>query len=167
MKYNEKQIRIRRPTVDEFEKLYTVADIAKMTYLTSRTIRNYLKDGSLQGRKIGGQWRFTMKNIKQLFDNSHILNDISNIRKRKILDFIKGANKDVKGKIQVCTIVDYYCENAKAGKQIYEKLVTVINDRNNNFPMAKFDYGFVNKAKKARFILFGNPEYIIKTLQLL
>lgn len=35
----------------EFDKLYTVEDIAKMTSLTSRTIRNYLKNGSLTGKK--------------------------------------------------------------------------------------------------------------------
>ena len=41
------------------EKLYTVADVARVTGMTSRTIRNYLKDGTLTGQKIGVQWRFT------------------------------------------------------------------------------------------------------------
>jgi len=38
------------------QKLYTVADVAELTGLTSRTIRNYLKDGTLRRRKIGVQW---------------------------------------------------------------------------------------------------------------
>ena len=37
----------------EFEKLYTVDDIAKLTMLTTRTIRKYLKDGLLTGQKSG------------------------------------------------------------------------------------------------------------------
>ena len=37
----------------ELEKLYTVDEIAKMTALTTRTIRNYLRSGTLKGRKIG------------------------------------------------------------------------------------------------------------------
>ncbi|OGN99024.1 MAG: MerR family transcriptional regulator [Chloroflexi bacterium RBG_13_51_18] len=152
--------------MDEFERLYTVEDIARMTSFTSRTIRNYLKDGSLQGRKIGGQWRFTMENIKQLFNNSIFTNDVSRKNRQRILNFIGGANTEIQGKIQVCTIVDYYCENPKAGHQIYEKLVTVINNKGNDFP-AKFDYEFIEKENKARFTLFGNPDYIIKTLQLL
>ena len=49
------------------QKLYTVADVAELTGLTSRTIRNYLKDGTLQGRKIGVQWRFTEEDINRLF----------------------------------------------------------------------------------------------------
>lgn len=153
--------------MNEFEKLYTVEDIAKMTRLTSRTIRNYLKDGSLQGQKIGGQWRFTMENIKRLFSNSIFLNDVSNKNKRAILDFIHG-NTDMQGKIQVCTIVDCYCENSKAGMQIYQKLVTVINSRKgDNLPPARFNYEFIGEENKARFTLFGDPDYIIKTIQLL
>ena len=154
--------------MNEFEKLYTVEDIAKMTRLTSRTIRNYLKDESLQGQKIGGQWRFTMENIKQLFNNSHFTNDVSRKNRQQILNFINGINTDIQGKIQVCTIVDNYCENSKAGHQIYRKLVTVINSRkDDDLPPAKFDYEFIEKEKKARFTLFGDPDYIIKTLQLL
>ena len=49
------------------EKLYTVADVAQVTGMTSRTIRNYLKDGTLTGQKIGVQWRFTETEIKKLF----------------------------------------------------------------------------------------------------
>lgn len=49
------------------EKLYTVADVAKVTGMTSRTIRNYLKDGTLTGQKIGVQWRFTEDEVRKLF----------------------------------------------------------------------------------------------------
>jgi len=153
--------------MDEFEKLYTVEDIAKMTSFTSRTIRNYLKNGSLQGQKIGGQWRFTMENIKKLFDNSLFVNDFSKKNKQQVLNFIYGTKTDTQGKIKVCTIVDCHCENQKEGHEIYEKLVTVINNKENNSPPANFSYDFIKKENKARFTLFGNPDYIIKTLQLL
>jgi excisionase family DNA binding protein len=153
--------------MDELGKLYTVEDIAKMTSLTSRTIRNYLKDGSLKGQKIGGQWRFTMENIKRLFSNSAFLSDISSHNRQQVLDFIDGVNTDMQGKTQVCTVLDCYCENQKAGHRLYEKLVTVINNKEDDSAPAKFDYEFIEKESKARFILFGNPGYIIKTLQLL
>lgn len=107
-----------------------------------------------------------MENIKQLFSNSVFLGDMSRKNRQRILNFISGADTELKGKIQVCTIVDYYCESPKEGQQIYGKLVTVINTKVDDAP-AKFDYEFIRKDKKARFTLFGNPDYIIKTLQLL
>jgi excisionase family DNA binding protein len=158
---------IRRAVMDEFEKLYTVEDIAKMTSFTSRTIRNYLKDGSLQGNKIGGQWRFTMENIRGLFDNSNFSKDLSGKNKQQTLDFIYGSKSDARGQIQVCTIVDCYCDSPAAGHQIYQKLVAVINSKEKDTSPARFNYDFIKKENKARFTLFGDPEYINKTLQLL
>lgn len=79
------------------EKLYTVADVATVTGMTSRTIRNYLKDGTLSGTKIGVQWRFTEEDIKKLFHRetlSHVtpgvmvksyMSDISPMEKKALV----------------------------------------------------------------------------------
>ena len=83
-----------------------------------------------------------------------------------LLDFIDGVNTDLQGEIQICSIIDCYCENSKVGHQIYEKLVAVINNKQDE-SIAKFDYEFIEKENKARFVLFGNPDYVIKSLQLL
>ena len=58
------------------------------------------------------------------------------------------------------------CLNQKEGYEIYEKLVMAIKNKKDDSP-AKFDFEYIDKEKKARFTLFGNPDYIIKTLELL
>lgn len=45
---------------------WTVEDLAKELQVTTRTIRNYLKSGELYGTKVGGQWRFTLNDIRKL-----------------------------------------------------------------------------------------------------
>ncbi len=52
--------------MSEVERLYTVEQVAKMTSLTTRTIQNYLRTGILRGRRIGGQWRFTATDIREM-----------------------------------------------------------------------------------------------------
>lgn len=47
----------------EKTKLYTLGDVSEMTSLTTRTLRNHLKDGTLKGSKLGGQWRFTEEDL--------------------------------------------------------------------------------------------------------
>lgn len=154
--------------MNELEKLYTVEDIANMTGLTTRTIRNYLKDGSLEGKKIGGQWRFTMKNIEKLFNSSSITKDINDNKKQQVLDFIDGVNTDMSGNIQICTIVDYYCDKTEQAKEMSDKLITVINTGGEAIKNgAKYSYEFIEKEGKARFTLFGGPLFIINTLKLL
>lgn len=154
--------------MNELEKLYTVEDIANMTDLTTRTIRNYLKDGRLEGKKIGGQWRFTMKDIEKLFDNGTVSKDIQDNNKQQVLDFIDGVNTDMNGGIQICTIVDYYCDKAESAKQMSDKMIAVINNNNEETENgAKYSYDYIEKEGKARFTLFGSPSFIIATLKLL
>jgi len=147
-------------------KLYTVEDIAKMTGLTTRTIRNYLKDGSLEGTKIGGQWRFTMKDVKKLFNKGNVAKDMQDHQREQVLDFIDGVNTDMNGQLQICTIADYYCDTKKAAKEMSDKLMTIINT---NVDVTKgganYSYDYVEKESKARFILFGNSSFIIETLK--
>ena len=151
--------------MEEFEKLFTVDDIAKMTSLTSRTIRNYLKNGTLQGSKIGGQWRFTMENIRQLFDNSSFSNDRSRNNRLQVMNFVNNKIPGKSGDIRICTIIDYFCHSHAERHQMYEKLVTVINNKPDDSSPAKFDYEYIEKDGKARFTLFGNPDFIVKSLQ--
>lgn len=154
--------------MDEFEKLYTVENIASMTGLTTRTIRNYLKDGSLEGRKIGGQWRFTMKNIENFFNSGNVTKDIQDNKRQQVLDFIDGVNTDINGQIQICTIVDYYCDKKETAKALSDKLITIINNNDTvTKDDAKYSYEYIEKEAKARFTLFGNPLFIIDTLKLL
>jgi nitrogenase subunit NifH len=151
----------------EFDKLYTVEDIAIMTSFTTRTIRNYLKDGNLKGKKIGGQWRFTMENVEQLFNNDDVAKNLKSKKKLKVMSFIDGVNANIQNKIRICTIIDYYCEDQNASKLFYEKLVTIINENDDHVQNSTFDFEFSEQEKKARVTIIGNPDYIIKTLNLL
>lgn len=48
------------------KKYWTVDELAKELQVTTRTISNYLKSGELKGTKVGGQWRFTLADIRKL-----------------------------------------------------------------------------------------------------
>lgn len=82
------------------EPLYSIADVAKITKLTDRTIRNYLAKGILKGKKIGGQWRFTDQDLCMLFSNSYFENDMKNKVENQIIDFF---NKNETNR-QMCVI---------------------------------------------------------------
>lgn len=45
------------------EKYYTLNEVAMMTGLTTRTLRNYLKMNVLKGEKLDGIWNFTEEEI--------------------------------------------------------------------------------------------------------
>lgn len=129
--------------MNNFEKLYTIEDIANMTRLTSRTIRNYLKDGILEGKKIGGQWRFTMKDIENFFDNSKSKEEVRATQNNEVLDFLEWKNVDSQKEVQICTIIDLHCKNILEGKELSKKLITIINEDEEAVKNgAKFSYQY-------------------------
>lgn len=58
--------------MNKLEKLFTIADIAEMTSLSDRSIRNYLRNGLLTDQKVGGQWRFTSQDIMNFFHRGDV-----------------------------------------------------------------------------------------------
>ncbi len=42
---------------------YTIQDVALITGLTDRTLRNHLSQGNLMGEKKGGIWQFTLQQV--------------------------------------------------------------------------------------------------------
>ncbi|MCL2775938.1 MAG: helix-turn-helix domain-containing protein [Oscillospiraceae bacterium] len=147
------------------EKLYTVDDIAKMTSLTTRTIRNYIKDGLLKGRKIGGQWRFTEEDIKMLMDSGTVMKSHIDDVRQDVEDFLDNVYTEYSGNIQICTIVDLYDEQ-NILKEKYEKLQALWNTevtKNSN----NKNFSWENNEEKARVTLFATPEFLIEALKIL
>ena len=149
------------------DKLYTVEDIAAMTMLTSRTIRTYIKEGILKGRKIGGQWRFTEEDVKNMMDNGTYQKEYFSNLRQDILDFVDGVNDFGKGDMQGMTIVDLYQpQDVVAAKQ--EKLMAFINehaDTPNNW--MSFSSEYIESEEKTRIVIFAQPKYLSEALQTL
>ncbi len=81
---------------------YTVEDVAELTGLTTRTIRNYLKSGALHGRKVGAQWRFTREEIEALFRRED---------QDTVMRFLQTKHT---GAPAACAVVDLPVEDEKA-----------------------------------------------------
>ncbi|MCI7132086.1 MAG: helix-turn-helix domain-containing protein [Lachnospiraceae bacterium] len=98
------------------EKLYTVADVAQVTGMTSRTIRNYLKDGTLTGQKIGVQWRFTEDEIKKLFSRQ-------TPGQSSPTQVVKGfLGEQERQKACFCALLDFPGVTELDGMELYRKL---------------------------------------------
>lgn len=56
------------PTLIEGIKFYTVLEAAKALNVTSQTIRAYLKQGRLQGTRVGRPILITEKNLREFLE---------------------------------------------------------------------------------------------------
>ena len=149
----------------ELEKLYTVEEIAQMTMLTTRTIRNYLRDGILKGRKIGGQWRFTSDDVERFMDSGTVGTAIADDAKQSVLDFVDGVNTDITGEVQICAIIDLYVKQ-EAAKRRSDEFCALI-DSGKGETCFKYKYVYSQDEEKARYIIFASPGFISKAMDVL
>ena len=52
------------------ERLLTLREAADVLRLSTRTLRGYLQRGEIQGRIIGGRWRFRRGDLDAFFANA-------------------------------------------------------------------------------------------------
>lgn len=46
-------------------KIYTVPELVKLFQLNPQSVRRYLKEGRLKGRKVGTKWLVTEESIRE------------------------------------------------------------------------------------------------------
>lgn len=105
---------------------YTISDIAKMTKLTDRTIRNYLAKGNLKGMKIGGQWRFSKNDIYALFNNDKFEDDMKQKTLQNVVDFFDSTDYETNHNT-ACCIFSLLFKDVEQKKNFFAKLKEIKN----------------------------------------
>ena len=145
----------------EDNKLYTLKEVAEMTKLTDRTLRNYLANETLQGIKIGGQWRFRKEDIDKLFKSCTYYNKRKDISEKSINDFIDGKINFSSSK-NACIIIDIKDYNKEKLQTLYKKIKEIKKDED-----VKDSVMFIKEDMTMRYNIIGPLDYIKKILNLI
>lgn len=137
------------------KEYYTIDDISMMTMLSTRTLRNYIKSGFLQGDKIDGTWQFTAEDIDTFFQHNYVKQSTQTKRNGIVFDFMSN---DTKRENKVCSIYDYVIQDRKEAEEICNKLVVLINT--NQYGNIIFSYQFQETKKLVRIIISGSTNNV-------
>jgi len=148
----------------EFGKLYTVEEVAQITGLTDRTIRNYLKSGSLKGKKVGAQWRFTEDDVNALFIDKSGRKEIDAEEAEEKLTEVAGTVIAVPTKAPyVVAYADYPLPEESKLKGILWKFMSATNAYNDD-EKPSYRYEVYAEQKIVRFIIEGEPSKVGEVL---
>ncbi len=141
----------------EDEKSYTVKEVSEITGFTTRTIRNYIKDGRLVGKKFGRQWRFTEKDISNL---SQVVENRSRF-KDKQFEFLNYLNEYKNEEAISCYISRHPSTRIENINKVRKEISDSISKLPENIEVKPdFFYHYDYRKKRAEFILFGTNEQI-------
>lgn len=132
------------------KEFFTIDDLATMTMLSTRTLRNYIKLGFFDGEKIDGVWKFTAEDIEKFLKNDFINQSIQSKKNSIVYEYMAD---DIKKENSVCSIYDYSNIGIEEAEKIRNKMIELINS--NQYGNVKFSYTYKQKTKMVRVILTG------------
>lgn len=133
--------------------IYTIPDIASMTGLNERTIRNYLANGQLQGEKVDGVWRFTAEQFGDFLAQDMVRGSVQAKANAIVYDFlIMDRREDA----AACLILDQPVPDG-GEPALREKLAEQVNTLG-------LRWAYQYRDGQARSILSGPPAELGKLL---
>ncbi len=149
------------------DEMMSIEQTANMLSVHTRTIRRYLKSGTLKGVKIGGKWHIRRDDIVKMLNRSDVSEELESTWNSQAVDFIQGAPAPIGSRFRVCAITDCDFHSDEEAATVSSQLLGVINSRDSATSEARFQYNYHKEAKQGRFILWGDPEFIRQCMQIL
>jgi len=137
-------------------KYYSINEVAMMTGLSTRTIRNYIKMNLLDGEKIEGVWQFTEENFQSFVENPNVKPSIQAKSNAIVYDFMLDNHKKEN---EICMIVDFTEEEDDA-----EEISSFFCEQINNNYVGGLKFAFHKNGENYRVILKGYTEVVMKIM---
>ncbi len=135
---------------------YNLNEVAMITGLTTRTLRNYLRLDLLKGEKVDGNWSFTEEELDKFMSNPAAKQAIAAKRNAVVYDFLSDPFK--KGN-RICTIMDLPVSDEEA-MEISAFFCGLINKNGHDISFKfNIEKGF------ARFILSGSEDTVTELMK--
>lgn len=136
--------------------MYTINDLALITGFTTRTLRNYLKLGVLNGEKLDGSWKFTDEEIAAFFADNGVKQSLRAKRHAAVFDFLADTTKKAN---RTCVILDFAVSDEE-GEEISRFFCEKVNSDGADIV---FSYG--RDRGLSRVILSGSEDSVAETVK--
>lgn len=143
------------------KELFNVEEVANILNVHTRTVRRYIKEGKMEAKKVGGQWRVTKENLESFMDTPLVLEQIQSESDRKLKEFFDGTASGNQ-KISTCSVVDIKAQAQEELKPVCMKIMEQINSVDDG--EIRFEYYFKKDQGIGRFTFWGSAKIIGKIL---
>ncbi len=137
------------------ERTYDLNEVAMMSGLTTRTLRNYLTQGILKGNKIDGVWRFTFEELENFFADPFAKEGMRIKRSSAVFDFLADRKKK---EGRTCVVLDKPVSR-KEGDRISAFFCKAMENASD----ISFSYSWDDG--QSRVVLSGNERQVMEILK--
>ena len=137
------------------DRNFNLNEIALMTGFSTRTLRNYLNQGLLKGKKVDGAWQFTAEEVDRFFAEPFVKEGLRIKRNSIVFDFLADRSKK-SGRTCVILDIPASMKESKALSEFFCKQMEAISD-------AVFTFDWSNGS--ARIILSGADNAVASIME--
>ena len=137
-------------------KLYSISDLVTILKLHPKTILRFIHEGKIKARKIGRSWMVSENDLK-----SYCHEELSaGQQQMQAADF-----ETLKDRISVSAVVEINEQNSVEASRISNSILAMVNSEKDSDGRSRFDFFYYPEIQKAKYIFYGNSEFIGRILQ--
>ena len=133
---------------------YTINELATISGFTTRSLRNFISMGHLQGEKIDGIWQFKPEEIDTFLSNPNVAPGIKSKTNAVVYDFLADTEKKNN---QICSILDFVMDDNEASElsEYFCNAMATISGAS---------FKFEKHGKNVRVIISGPEDFVLDTI---
>lgn len=136
--------------------MYTVTETARILDLHPKTVRRFIREGRIRARKIGREWRIRKEDLRE-YAHGELAG-----RSAEVESALPLADR-----IRVSAVIDLEDGSSEETLRISNGILAILNGKDPAWGDARYDLIFHPETRRARFVLFGNPQFIRNLLDCL
>ena len=140
--------------------MHTVDEIAELLDLHPKTVQRFLREGRLEGHKIGREWRISDESLRRFCHGE--LKPATAVTTPP-----PRSEEPLDERIQVSAVIELRDTNNDEVSRISNSLLAMLNSKDPSWGASRYDLLHQPEERKARFVLHGTPAFLSTIFQLL
>lgn len=137
---------------------YSVDELAGILRLHPKTVRRFIREGKIRGRKIGRSWMVGQDELKR-YAHGELSAPAPDSMK------MLPAASDGRPRITASTVIELREKDTQEASRISNSLLAVLNSRDPEWGEVRYDMLHDPEEHTAKFIFYGSPRFIAEIIK--
>ena len=138
-------------------KLYSINELSGILKLHPKTILRFIHEGKIQARKIGRSWMVSEEELKN-YCHAELAEESPKAAPTE--------SSPLEERISVSAVIEIREQNSEEASRISNSLIAMLNSEKGSGGNNRFDFFYYPEIEKAKYLFYGNPEFIVRILKM-
>lgn len=136
--------------------MYRVREIARILDLHPKTVLRFIREGRIKAHKIGREWRIRKEDLREYAHGE-----------------LAGGSPEgesaipLTDRIHVSAVIELEDGTSEETSRLSNSILAILNGKDPAWGDARYDLIFHPETRRARFVLYGSPQFIRNLLDCL